>query len=392
MNKKFFIIGGLAVILLLLGVWAYLLVYGAPTSTDDVFANLGTGGEVSREEVAVPLPVIEEKPVVNIAAGRLRQLTTGPVAGFKEVSISTSTPNLLHYVEMGTGHVYTINTQSGESTRISATTFPQTVVAEISNDGRYYAFLGASATKVAPLTIGSIATATVSITKSYEGTASAVAFNDAGSLYIMSREGDVSSAVTYTVESNSSAPLFTLPFLEATVQWNKERGGAHLVYPKPAATLEGQLYRVTGTSFTRLPIQGLGLTAIQSGDVTLYTVVENRRLISYFYHSQLNLSDPLNSPVLTEKCVSLSNEGSFICAQDRSQTNLRSQDTWYTGEVTFSDTVWLLDGNTLTGELLFDGLEESGRQLDMIELTLNPTGEVLYFINKLDNTLWMYEL
>lgn len=392
MNKKFFIIGGLAVILLLLGVWVYLLVYGAPASSDDIFANLGTEGEVAEEGAGNPLPIVEEEPVVNVAASRLRQLTTGPVAGYKEVQVSTATPALLYYVEMGTGHVYTINTESGESIRVSATTFPQTLTAEISNNGRHYAFLGASATKSAPLTVGTLTTSTQSITKSYEGTATDVAFNDQSELYILSRTADSSSAVTYNLNSNSSTPLFTLPFLEALVEWGEVSSDSHIVYPKPASALEGQLYSVKNGVLNRLSVNGLGLTARISGGVILYNEIEGGRLTSHFYDSALEVSDPLDSPVLTEKCAPGPESGMFICAQDRSKTTLRNQDTWYTGEISFSDSVWMLDGNTFTGELLFDGMEESGRQLDIIKLGLNSTREVLYFINKLDNTLWMYEL
>ena len=392
MNKKFFIIGGLAVILLLLGVWVYLLVYGAPATTDDIFANLGTEGEVTEGDIVVPPVVIEESPVVNVDAGRLRQLTTGPVAGFREVQLSTTTPALIYYVEMGTGHVYTINTESGETLRVSATTFPQTIAAEISNTGRYYAMRSASASKSTPLTVGTISTSTVSITKSYEGTALDVAFNNNEELYILSREADTSSSVTYNPQSNSSALLFTLPFLEAKVEWGKERGDSHLVYPKPATALEGQLYEISGDTLTRLPVQGLGLTALKSGNITLYNVIEGRRLKSYFFDHSFGVKESLDSAVLVEKCTGAADEGVFICAQDGSKTNLRNQEDWYAGEITFADSVWLLDGNSLTGELLFDTLEESGRQIDIINLDLNDTGEVLYFINKLDNTLWMYEL
>ena len=392
MNKKFFIIGGLAVILLLLGVWVYLLVYGAPASSDDIFANLGSEGEVAEEVAGNPLPIVEEEPVVNVAASRLRQLTTGPVAGYQEVQISTTTPALLYYVEMGTGHVYTINTESGESIRVSATTFPQTLTAEISNNGLYYAFLAAGVTKSTPFTVGTLSTSTQSITKSYEGTATDVAFNDQSELYILSRTGDTASAVTYNLNSNSSTPLFTLPFLEASVDWGKVSGDSHLVYPKPAEAFEGQPYEVTGNDFIRLPIQGLGFAALRSGDITLFNKINERRLQSYLYVNSADYSESLNSVVLVEKCTAVADEGIFICAQDRSKTNLRSQDSWYTGEISFSDSVWMLDGNTFTGELLFDGMEESGRQLDIIKLGLNSTREVLYFINKLDNTLWMYEL
>lgn len=392
MNKKFFIIGGLAVILLLLGVWVYLLVYGAPESAEDIFADLGTEGGVAEEGVVDFTPVVEEEPLVNVAASRLRQLTTGPVAGYKEVQVSTTTPALLYYVEMGTGHVYTINTESGETIRVSATTFPQTLTAEISNNGLHYAFLSAGATKSAPLSIGTISTSTQSITRSFEGTATDIKFNDQSELYILSRNGDTSSAATHSLQSNSSSPLFTIPFLEAVVDWGNVKGGSHLVYPKPAEAFEGQLYEVSENSFVRLPIQGLGFAAIKSGDITLYNVIKDKRLQSYLYVNSVGYTEALDSVVLVDKCTAVEEEGVFICAQDRSKTNLRSQDSWYTGEISFSDSVWMLDGNSFTGELLFDGMEESGRQLDIIKLGLNSNREVLYFINKLDNTLWMYEL
>jgi hypothetical protein len=392
MNKKFFIFGGLAVVLLLLGVWGYLMVYGAPTSTNDMFADLGSeGGAAEEGSILPPPPVVEEAPVVNVSASRLRQLTTGPVAGFSGVQTSTSTPELVYYVEMGTGHVYTIDVESGETIRVSATTFPQTIRAEISNSGRHYAFVGASASKSAPLAIGTLSTSTVSIELAYEGYATDAAFNNDEELYITDRNGDSTVATVFNPSIGSMTPLFTLPFLEATIDWAERSSGTHLFYPKPASSLEGQAYEITGGVFTRLPISGLGFTAKQSGDIVHYNVIEGKRLQSYFHSKSIGFNSRLDSAVLVEKCLS-TDDGSFICAQDSSQTNLRNQDTWYTGEISFSDSVWFLNGTTLTGELLFDAYKESGRKLDIIELARSTSGEMLYFINKLDNTLWMYEL
>lgn len=392
MNKKLFIIGGVSVILILLGVWGYLMVYGGPANPEGVFANLGTNGELTEGGNMPEQAVVTEVPVVDTKAEKLRQLTTGPVAGFKEVQLSTTTPAVLYYVEMGTGHVFTINTDSGEEVRISGTTYPNTLTAEISNNGLYYGFLGMSATKEFPLTVGILSTTTNVMKNSYVGVSSDISFNEQNELYILSRKADNSSASLYNVKSETMTPLFTLPFLEASIDWGNTKSGPHYTYPKPAAALEGQLYEVLGNTLKRLPIEGNSLTAITSGDITLYNKVESKRLNSYFRVNSADVTQPLDSPVFVEKCFAAATEGQFICAQNSTEITIRNQESWYSGEESFSDSVWLLDGNTFTGELLFNGLEESGRQLDIIKLDLSESGKVLYFINKIDNTLWMYEL
>jgi hypothetical protein len=50
--------------------------------------------------------------------------------------------------------------------------------------------------------------------------------------------------------------------------------------------------------------------------------------------------------------------------------------------------------DTFTGEveLVSDFTYASGRNIDIAQIGIDTEGERLYFINKNDNTLWMYTL
>jgi hypothetical protein len=39
-----------------------------------------------------------------------------------------------------------------------------------------------------------------------------------------------------------------------------------------------------------------------------------------------------------------------------------------------------------------DLFAESGRQIDVLKIGIDPLDTYLYFINKNDNTLWIYEI
>ena len=146
MNKQVFIIIGSVIVLILLAVWVYLLFFGTADTADDVFANLGLNGEEDTTIVVAPI-VEEEQPLVNMERPKLRQLTTKPVAGFNEVQHTASSTPVLYYAEMGTGHIYTINLQSGEEVRISGTTIAQANEALFSHDGATVAIASFSNTK-----------------------------------------------------------------------------------------------------------------------------------------------------------------------------------------------------------------------------------------------------
>jgi hypothetical protein len=63
-----------------------------------------------------------------------------------------------------------------------------------------------------------------------------------------------------------------------------------------------------------------------------------------------------------------------------------------TASLISNDNLWVVDGNSLRSTRLAQVEFESGRNIDVIGMSINKEESSLYFRNKLDNTLWQYEL
>ena len=107
MKNPLLITIGLVLIVLVLGVWLYLLFFGTPDTADEVFSDLGF--DIASQPVNVVAPEIPaaSDTFVDTAGEKLRQITTRPVAGF--VSFFSSSTDLVRYAERGTGHIYELN-------------------------------------------------------------------------------------------------------------------------------------------------------------------------------------------------------------------------------------------------------------------------------------------
>lgn len=137
MRKSLLIAGGTGIILLLVAMWVYLLFFGTPKNINDVFTSFDFG---DNPEPFIPPPPtetpIEQNPTVNLSGKALRQLTTRPVIGFREIVGDASTTPQLYYAEAGTGHMYSIDLRSGVERRISGTTIIDASRAVFSMDGK----------------------------------------------------------------------------------------------------------------------------------------------------------------------------------------------------------------------------------------------------------------
>ena len=212
-----FIVGGV-VILILVAIWGYLFFFGTPQSSDEFFADLGLSGEVDTSYVPPPQEATTTTPVVNMERPKLRQLTTKPIAGYTEVIRSTSTPALMYYVEKGTGHVYTINIETGEENRVSQTTVAQAEHAVISSDGSFAAITSFSNNKNKPLFVGAFGTTTLAadsmnLTEVFAGAAQDVTVTNDEVLYTtVGAAGLVGTA--YDLDTDTTSTMFTFPLTD----------------------------------------------------------------------------------------------------------------------------------------------------------------------------------
>jgi hypothetical protein len=209
----------------------------------------------------------------------------------------------------------------------------------------------------------------------------------------------------YSIQTNSSVigkifnpaeltnqTIFTLPFREASIEWGSATSDPHYVYPKTTRQLESFLYRIKNGAVSRTSIDGYGMSAIGNDDYVLFSRQEGETYQTYFSNtnSGANMIAPLTQ--IPEKCVMSEEEYPVVvCANTQlSFTNLLP-DSWYKGEVDSIDN--LLEYNVVDGSanLLINVEQSSGRQLDIINIAMNDDASNVYFTNRQDRTLWLFE-
>jgi hypothetical protein len=387
MQKKFFILLGILIIVLLVAVWGYLFLNANPDTADNVFGNLNPGGEV-----LPPLDTTNEvaSSTVNLERPKLRQLTTKRVIGYTELYNSSSTPRIVYYAEEGTGHIYSINLENGVESRISGTTFAQADIAEFSEDGLYVGISKDSSQKTKDISVGVISTTTNSVSTFFEDKVLDFKINDKQLFYTAPGTTGL-TGYSFNLVTEQKTNLFSLPFLDAKVVWGDVNESVY-VYPKPSYALEGYLYEIKNRSLNRLPASGFGFSAFANKDMIVYSARNNSLPVGYIYNRKTEASGIMLAPVYPDKCTYSAEGYTFYCAHEATKPPFDYPDAWYKGTKSYKDSLYQLEGDTMSGELLVDTFAETNRELDIINLSLGADDFALYFINKNDNSLWMYEL
>ncbi len=398
MKRITLIIIGILILLLLGGVWIFSLLYGSPERSD-LFANFNFFGS-NDEPVGEPVPEVptEEPAPVPVVPAQLRQLTTRPVIGWREqtetavTESSTTTDIYILYVEAGTGHVYKKNITTYDETRVSNITIPAAQHAVISRDGGYVAIRSGygSRNEVALLSLKSDPVQNETLPYQIGD----FSFTDRDTLLFTESTATSETLVKeIALDTKSVSTRYTIPFQAATIIWSATSSMSHYVYPKTASLLPGALYELSGGSVKRLPVSGTGFSAVANSNQLVYW---NRSQDTYTTHSYSLLANttvrlPLSA--VAEKCAIGLVKTVMYCGYDLGAAyDHNFPDNWYKGTVGFADRIWRLDLTSGSMRQLINPEQLIGRTIDMINPTLNPTETHLYFLNKTDSALWLYEL
>lgn len=397
MDKKlFFVIGSIIVVIILAVVWGYLLFFGTPGTVPGTFSTIDLGDTTDQTITDLPATDIDtgETPIIDITSEeKLRQLTTKPVAGFQAVQVSSTSPRLIYYVEAGTGHLYTINLESGEEVRRSGTTIVMATDAKISSDGMSLVVRSGQGER-APVQLGRYNEST----DTYDfielpGEWLDYQFTTTGELMLAEKTQSGVSVTTRNLATGSSRPIFTVPFREAVIVWGNTSSDTHYVYPKPSRLLEGFVYAVRQGELERLPIEGEGLTALGDNNGVVYSTRTNNQYSSYYLNTTTKEVTSFPLVALPEKCAAGATSNQIIyCATSFGTPTDQLPDSWYQGILSVSDHIWEIVTISGSSQLLVAPNIEVGRALDIQHLVLDSTYSVLYFTNKNDNTLWLYEI
>ena len=390
MKKTYLIIGGCTLIVLLLAVWVYLLIYGTPKPVENFFTDFSFSGN-STTEGAVPfIPEVTDSQVDVGDVSPLRQLTTKAVIGFGEQN-SNDTGSVV-YAEAGTGHVYAINLKTGTETRLSNITIPNAQLAKFSADGIYVAIRSGYGTQntieLLKLNGENNATKETLTQKMVDFT-----FNQKNELLYTEYTNDGLVGRTLTIESKTTKNLFTVPFQSATIVWDTTGGTNHYAYPKASARLTGYLYSIQNGVLSREQASGKGLVALSNANYYVYSITTGNRPISYVYNRSTGEKNSLPILIQPGKCTfDKNNIDRMYCGFEKDTPQYEFPDSWYKGLTSFSDKIYDIDIKRGLATQLSSPEDKVGRPLDIADINNNSTGKMLYFINKNDNTLWMYEI
>jgi hypothetical protein len=384
MKRPVIIAIGILIILLIVGMWVYLLLYGTPQEAREVFTNLGITSEQGREVRVVEVQSDTANTTKLALNGDLQQLTTRAVAGF---AFSSSTPNLIRYVERGTGHVYEIDTTKGTEEQISVVTLPQANEAVFSPNATAVA-ITAYEGYVKKVSVGVLGKDAAGIKMTLLPTnAENIAFEDNATLNFTVEKDGTTYGYTYNITSGRQTELFKVGFGSV-----KMLSGADIsknyIQTKPAATAEGYLYTVSKGSLIALPQTGKGLTTFMNDTHTVATYIENEHYRSFITADATTQQQPI--PMFEEKCTFAPT--GLWCAAPLEPVASTYLEDWYKGVASSIDYIWFIPKGSQSATLKADLQKISGRNIDVTGLTLNSKGSTLLFANKNDQSLWLYKI
>ena len=387
--KRILFIIGIIIIVILAGVLLFLL-FASDDQKKDIFSAFdfgdGTDSAVILDTIVDAITPGEDRPAA------LRQLTLKRVVGATELNPTASSSSIIvYFVEAGTGHVFSLDVDSGAENRLSNITVPTANEAVINATGNYALILSGGQSAGRELTLVTLPGVNRELTSLgfNERVEQAMLTSDDKVLYTTGGQNNLIGR-EYDIDTNKTRTIFTLPFKEATVRFGKKASDPIYIYPKTAATLESAVYEVNSGVLKRLPLSGYGLTALANQTTVLFTALLQGTYQSWLFDTVTKQGVPLTFSLIADKCAFVGDSATLYCGRYY-DTNINTPISWYQGTLTTSDELVKINAIDGTAVTLINLRDTSGRDIDVSRLTGSNDAVRLYFNNRVDGTLWIYD-
>lgn len=396
MNKRFLIILGIIIGLIIVGLIVFWIFYPEKTeeSITTGFGLFPGGGERigAQPPAAGPgagPPTIEapqQKPLIQITQ--------------KAVSGATFTNGMVRYVEKATGNIYDISLEGSTSTKISSTAIPGIFEVHWSPDGKQavvrYTEKNESGIEeptrnfsITSIDATSASAKGVFLLSSIKTMASSP--KESKIFYLASLD-DTNLGITASFSDKSQRQVISTSFGEWLASWPSERVISLLT--KPSGNVKGYLYKLDPVSGSFEKVLGdiNGLTALWSSDgaYVLYGESGYSGLETNVYNIKNKSVADFSLTTLPEKCVwSKINKAIVYCGVPSALPAAKYPDDWYQGLISFRDKLWKIDVLKGTTEIIPFSAE---MDFDIINPFFNKNEDRLFFQNKYDGTLWSLKL
>ena len=352
---------------------------------------LGSAVVGAGEEVGPSLYRITEEPVAD-------GLALFPISEVRSIGDASATSSAtttvrdieLRYAERGTGNLYAFRLSARTLTRLTNETVPGVVEASWLKDGSL-AFLRFLSTD------GSESVQTYALPVSGEGYFLEPGLEQVvvtGSSTAITLLPSVSGSVATLARADGSVirTLFSSDLASLRIAPTGAAGA--VAYTKASASVNGFGFLVNSAGAFDLiagPLRGLTLLPSPSGKTVLAGYREGNAYRLQLIDVASRTMTALPVSTLPEKCVWTSNEQALYCAVPRSLPQ-GLPDSWYQGSVATSDRIWKVSVTDRVALMIADPLELAEDDLDMISLTLDENAGALGFVNRIDGSLWLYDL
>jgi hypothetical protein len=190
----------------------------------------------------------------------------------------------------------------------------------------------------------------------------------------------------FNLSDSKKAQVFDSLFTEWLPFWPNSK--TITLTTKASGSVPGYMYALNldNKALTKVlgGIGGLTTLMSPSGKLVLYG---DSTLGLYVYHMDTKNSERLGVRTLPEKCVWNKTSDGVYCAVPGVVAGATYPDSWYRGEVSFSDQIWKINIQNGTASIISDPAD-IGENIDGIKLGLDRDENYLFFVNKKDSFLW----
>ena len=218
--------------------------------------------------------------------------------------------------------------------------------------------------------------------------------SDKEKIFYLTPNGSGSVGIISNPDGSKKVQIFDSPLSEWEVMWPD--GDNIALTTKSSASIQGYLYFLNSkTEKLKKILSGIGLTTLIRNDAKKVLFTRNDAGKLLLAVMDIKSGDIIDLPIwtLAEKCIwSKKNANIVYCGVPDIAPNSNDLDRWYQGETSFSDSIWMIDIETQTANILIEPVAVVGEDIDMIKPIMSDNENYLFFINKKDSSLWQLKL
>lgn len=210
--------------------------------------------------------------------------------------------------------------------------------------------------------------------------------------YVFNSNANNAVGITSNSLGDKKVQVFDSPFTEWLTDWPS--ANIITLNTKPSSGVPGYLYAIDPNkkSFAKIFGDVYGLTSLMSPNGKLILYSDSGPSLN-LYNTESREALSLNLKTLPEKCVWTKTNDFVYCSVPKNIPSGAYPDSWYKGEVSFSDELWKINVTNSNAELILDPVMAlGGEEMDGIKLSLDSNGDYLFYVNKKDSYLWEVKL